>query len=269
MQNRWVLISQSKALIALLFLILLSGCAPKSEEEEEEEDDVVTASSSTSSTSWRNSNLPLTLKTATAFSAAERTVAGDMMTQWDAADSRDYYASVSTTSNKTYSNLNDYADGEFGIYKITDWNSSLPGSALAITQIFGEVIGSQIIITHADILVNYDNFSFDTSTGGAGYDLSTVLLHEMGHFLGLGHQSLSISDSIMTSAITADNEQLTLLSVDISSIQSLYNIAPSLTAEDKFDSVYSDSGEKLKTGTRVRIHHQLNADYSCSVKIIK
>jgi Matrixin/Carboxypeptidase regulatory-like domain len=42
----------------------------------------------------------------------------------------------------------------------------------------------------ADTALN-TRFPWTTTTGGSGYDIETVFLHEIGHTLGLGHSSVS------------------------------------------------------------------------------
>src|SRR5690606_30345981 len=98
--------------------------------------------------------------------------------------------------SNTVSNLDHLLDGTFGIYKTTNWPTSLPASALAVTQLFGRRynIGSSsefVSIEHADVLINFHLYPFDATNSGFGYDLRTVVLHELGHFLGLTHKSTS------------------------------------------------------------------------------
>lgn len=149
---------------------------------------------------WRNKTFPKTLNISDDFSATERSNITSMAAAWSSAvnNEKTFFAFGSLVSNK--SNIvspDDLYDNEFGVYKTTSWPDDIPDSALAVTQIFGRRynVGSAdeyVAIEHADILVNYDSvkgYEFDSVDDDdlAGYDLRTVVLHEMGHFLGLGH----------------------------------------------------------------------------------
>ena len=99
--------------------------------------------------------------------------------------------------------LLDYNDNIFGIYKHENWFPDVSRSALAITQFFGKRINPDteneyLELIHADIIVNYSGeFTFSTNGNASStYDLQSVILHELGHFIGLGHASYDES-SIM------------------------------------------------------------------------
>lgn len=59
---------------------------------------------------------------------------------------------------------------------------------------------------------------------GTSIDLATVLLHEIGHTLGLGHSSAT--GSVMNASYTVPN--ITLAADDIAGIQSIYGVAASV-----------------------------------------
>jgi len=105
------------------------------------------------------------------------------------------------TSNTGSTDLTDYRDNEFGIYKSHTWFTNVSSSALAITQYYGRMsstgsLGSFVELSHADIIFNYRDFgsSFKYKNAVTGqYDIQTVLFHELGHFLGLCHDSSHLS----------------------------------------------------------------------------
>ena len=112
-----------------------------------------------------------------------------MMKQWN-----------SSTNLYTFSS---YYDSEMGIYKSTNWFSNVSNQALAVTQFYGirRNVGSAteyIELTHADIILNYRDYTFSMdSSSNSNYDLPSVLLHELGHFIGLSHQSDFLVSSVM------------------------------------------------------------------------
>lgn len=159
-----------------------------------------------------------------------------MMHQWNLADSRTYFSlSAETTTNKNYSSLSQYQDGELGIYKSYSWFSDVSSDALAITQFFAirRNAGSPseyLELTHADIIVNYRDHDFSLNIfSGIDYDLPSVLIHELGHFIGLQHADY-FTNSVMQPYLGMRDAFRSLYPSDISTLGNLYNGASSLTA---------------------------------------
>jgi hypothetical protein len=133
------------------------------------------------------------------------------------------FGATATAGSNTLSN---YHDNEMGIYKSHTWFAGVSSSALAITQFYGIVrsdpsLGTYIDLTHADIIVNYRDFGADltmTNNPLIDYDLPTIVLHEMGHFLGLCHESNHAS----VMAPYYFTTQRTLKAFDTSKIRGLY-----------------------------------------------
>jgi hypothetical protein len=158
-------------------------------------------------------------------------------------------------------------DDTLGIYKTLNWPSSLPSSALAVTQIFGVrknvgKSGEFIDIQHADILVNYDDYDFDTGDSGSNYDLRTVLLHEMGHFLGLQHKSTNSNrnSSIMYPSISSSENKRAPLAVDIEDIRELYGLSDSGSTPALMTEKNTESSDE---GIPVKIIIELHANGEC------
>jgi predicted Zn-dependent protease len=102
-----------------------------------------------------------------------------------------------TAASTGYTDLTSFRDGEMGIYKSHTWFSGVSSGALAITQYYGvlrshSTLGTYIELSHADIILNYRDYQSNFTnrlTDRTGYDVATVVLHEMGHFLGMCHDS--------------------------------------------------------------------------------
>jgi hypothetical protein len=167
-------------------------------------------------------------------------------------------------------------DNVMGVYKTTSWPDGLPTSALAVTQIFGRRYNTGsasefVNIEHADILVNYEIFNFDTADAGSGYDLRTVVLHEMGHFLGLQHNtSVPRAQSIMYPSISSTEFKRFPLQVDINDMANKYSIAMggggggAIAAMSATDAHVVDES---KPHEAIKILIELHADGSCIHKV--
>lgn len=167
------------------------------------------------------------------------------------------------TSNTGYNSLSSFHDSEFGIYKSHTWYAGVSSSALAITQYYGVVrsdatLGTYIDLTHADIIFNYRDFGSDFVMNGnvMYYDVPTVLLHEMGHFLGLCHESNHTS--IM--APYYNTTQRSLKAWDTTKIQGLYLNNQNISAISTRAATNSISAPE---GTTVKGIVELNANGLC------
>ena len=148
----------------------------------------------TTEAKWINSNLPLTVEVASELSDYF-TLIQDMAIEWKLAGNSEldfFYINPSLVSNKDLAILSDYLDGEIGIYKSTNWFSEISPFAIAITQYWGyrKNVGTAneyIELSHADLILNYKNFTFTSNNTAGSYDLPSIVLHEMGHMIGLPH----------------------------------------------------------------------------------
>ena len=148
------------------------------------------------------------------------------MSEWNNNSSNYTFfkTNFSTTSNKDYAAKEDYNnDSEFGIYVKNSWFSAVSNQTLAITQYRGTVRassgGNYLEITHADIVFNGQQ-SFNTTGTGWAYDYESVLLHELGHFIGFPHADGQ--NSVMRSSIGMGQTERQLLSYDIQKIDENY-----------------------------------------------
>jgi predicted Zn-dependent protease len=192
------------ALILLTFSLLITGCSEKT----------VTAQSPLGSNfgscvlgKWSSGSLPLAVKMSSEFSSDYTNVdlvnglnpLEQMAKVWN--DSTSPTVSLITTpfpiaASTGFANTSSFRDSEIGIYKSHTWFNGISSSALAITQFYGVVtagLGGQYIdLTHADIIVNYRDYGSRltmTNNPMIEFDLPTIVLHEMGHLMGLCHES--------------------------------------------------------------------------------
>lgn len=172
-----------------------------------------------------------------------------MMKDWNGSmgNATFFRVPATTTTNKDHANLLDYFDlnaspvgQEMGVYNSAGWFSDVSSSALAITQFFGErknvgLATEYLELVHADIIFNLRDFTFSTNAGsGVDYDLHSVILHELGHFIGLDHQVLGAS-AVMAPTLGISDSQRSLLALDVTSITALYNgpITSALSSEEQ------------------------------------
>ncbi|HAZ12681.1 MAG: hypothetical protein A2X86_11205 [Bdellovibrionales bacterium GWA2_49_15] len=131
-------------------------------------------------------------------------------------------------ANRQKTQLVSYFDDEMGIYKSLNWYEEVGAGALAITQFFGvrrsTASGQYLELQHADIILNYRDYTFNSDTEDfTSYDLPSVLLHEMGHFVGLRHE-YSTYESIMRPSLGSYETERQLYPADVHNLKVNYNV---------------------------------------------
>ena len=107
----------------------------------------------------------------------------------------------------------------------------------SITQFYGFIRNSGtadafIDLTHADIIVNYRDHNFSTSPNSFEFDIQTVILHELGHFIGLKHPTDYFIPAVMQSTLAQGDQKRTLLTYDTNSAVTNYSgYNPNLTIQ--------------------------------------
>lgn len=223
---------------------------------------------------WGNKTFPKTVYLSEDFTPAEVTNITDMSQAW--ADSLELplgFLNIQSATVTDKSNLvassDDLRDSVFAIYRTTNWPSDLP-NALAVTQIFGTRHNAgdsdeYLSISHADILINYGSYhSFRTNDVliANHYDLQTVVLHEMGHFIGLGHRGWPTDQdsTVMYPTINTSKNKRDPKPIDIIDVADKYGISlsttPAITAGKK-------EYKPRDAGTSVKVLIELYPDGEC------
>lgn len=145
-------------------------------------------------------------------------------------------------------------DGLNSIILVTK-NWPFDSAAIAITRNF-YVAGSSEhsgLILDSDILLNAVNHQFSIGAETGRHDLRNILTHEVGHFLGLGHEISPVnSDATMYAvASTAETKKQTLGINDIRGAESAYEGVGQKLANHNSVCVTGESN----TGCRLGVQH--------------
>lgn len=123
-------------------------------------------------------------------------------------------------SNLVLAKPQDYLqDDEFVLSFLNNWFDGMNDRVLALTSY--SYIDNEMI--HADIIFNQDRFSFvdGPAPQSDDVDIESVLVHELGHFLGFKHVDPSI-ESVMNPNLKSGEQKRGLTNKDIQSIESKY-----------------------------------------------
>lgn len=154
-----------------------------------------------------------------------------------------------TQFKKSFTTIEEAHDGYNAIYLVpeTYWPSNSTG-ALGVTILLGRTNNyGQYIIEEADIIVRKARLT--------NYDAQTIILHELGHFMGLQHQT-SYS-SIMYESIYPGQVKNRPLNSDLNLLARLYNLPYGSIPQSPRLPVQDGTGE-LK-----RMVLELGADQTC------
>ncbi len=281
--NREVRVLRLVQIISFSSLIIL-GTACNGQGEGEEGGIKLPAGADRPAGKWSGGSFPLSVKLSNQFSQTERDALAAIGNKWEDLISNEINFFTIDADNPVaepnYSDTNNYNDGTLGIYKSTSWPGSFGTNTLAVTQSFGYVnqdsAGYFIEMVHADIIFNYQRYTFSLNPAWGQFDLESVALHELGHFIGMKHDS-SNSFSVMYPSIGPVTQKRNPSTRDEEVLRSNYRIGPSVSnlepntmalkaglsfhEEEETDAgrgtVYGD------VGTPVKIIIELKADGTC------
>lgn len=224
---------------------------------------------------WMDKSFPKTLRVSTAFSASEVTNLEAMGTAWKTAveDKATFFAYGTREAEitNTISSSGAFRDGVLGVYRATKWPYPDYSDALAVTQIFAYRynVGSSseyVAIDEADIIMNYEWFDFDNPDPYAySYDFRTVMLHEMGHFLGLLHKPKTYprADSVMYPSIFSTEIKRVPQSIDAADLANKYSITLGTGSASAITSGEAPVYEPQDAGVPVQIILELKKSGEC------
>lgn len=176
-------------------------------------------------------------------------------------------------ANKELTDLRQYRDDELGIYKSYEWFEMVSSSVIAITQYFARrpLEGDPTVwMTHADIIINYKDFTFSTDPNDKeSYYLPTIVIHEMGHLLGLPHSEYRNGRSVMLPYSSPRYDFKTLYPNDVDAINTKYPEEPPIPRENEMflSNIYPSDNSKFERGDETRGIIELRAGGECVHKI--
>jgi hypothetical protein len=163
--------------------------------------------------SW-NANLPINIYIHNSVPADFVPAIMNAMRTWEAALGKKLFEVVGAGLSGP---ATPQKDGVSAIYYLTEWESTKT-SEQARTTIYWQ--GEQIV--EGDIRVNAKNFTFFTGNniGATSVDFESLLIHELGHLLGLAHDNEA--GSVMNERLASGVLRREIGAVDLASVKCEY-----------------------------------------------
>jgi len=166
---------------------------------------------------WAKADLPIVMRISDQVSEERYEAAVKAATKWNEALGETVILVEKRGEDTQFVNSGDSnLDLESGIYHLKKWFSNANKEMLAAAA----TIKSNGRIVRGDIHLNEEVFLFATNGDLNSYDYESVLLHEMGHFLGLPHNDNQ--ESVMYRRMWAGEQKRFLSEFDITNIRRLY-----------------------------------------------
>jgi len=172
---------------------------------------------------WANNSLPITINVPADHSQEKYDALVNAASTWNAA--LGFVAIIiqrDVQNNESFSLTNDsLSDSKNGIYDQSTWFSDARNKTQTLAIAVYKFISNTIIAS--DIHFNTEVFFFSVFPDTSGMDYETVALHEMGHFLGLGHNSAN-TQSVMYPYASIGLRRVVLSQDDIDNIRERYEV---------------------------------------------
>lgn len=268
---------------ATITFLLLAGCEPELPDAPKLNPDSLGGQETNPNAPryWKNNRLPLKIYISEDFETDfsgfydpedEKNPFEQMQQNWEAAvpDKELFTLDLDTVSNFEPNSMSGFDDNEIGIYKSYTWYDDISSGALAVTQFYAYrrntgTPSEHLEMIHSDIVLNYRDYDFTMDeSNGLDFDLPTVVNHELGHLLGLGH--IDFNEAVMNSFLRKNEVKRELFSLDSKEIEDLYeDYTYSLTSGDSqlLPSFSTSGGSHPKDGERVQGMIELMADGEC------
>lgn len=174
---------------------------------------------------WDMSRFPILIDFHRSFEATYDNDINDAIAEWNAALgvtalTYRYY----DTSEIQYADLNEIVDGKSYVSMQTDWGIlGLSVDSLAVTISYI----TNGIISDADVVFNTSYSFYPTSSPVSiihNYHFKTVLLHELGHYLGLPHVSVEDNPNSIMNPTIQNTDMKDIHSLDTNNVKNLYGL---------------------------------------------
>jgi hypothetical protein len=164
--------------------------------------------------SWRTNHLPIRFQIHESFPRKYLPALQEAMSFWEGVTGRHLFEMVNTPVGGP---VDQKQDGQNVIYWYHDWEANKP-SEQARTLIYW--VGPQIV--EADIRINAKNFKYYTEGPQNATDvhLPSLLIHELGHVLGLKHNDSEAS--VMATYLPSKMRRMSVTQADLTSVQCEY-----------------------------------------------
>ncbi len=214
---------------------------------------------------WNQANLPIRLTTSHELDPSYRKVINDMARKWEAAAGLDLIKTGKLKKNVEYSKLESYLteNDDFGIYVAFKPVEGISSRSLAVTQVIVKEVSRtkdtiNYEIQHGDIVFNKYDFDFSIHHAANTFDFGSVILHELGHLIGL-LEHRDTKDSVMYPTITEEEVVNELFKSDMDYIRSLYSGHSRTNKHYSIDESYIPSDGEL---FRIVIEHKVDGTHT-------
>jgi hypothetical protein len=216
---------------------------------------------------WAANRLPITVKLSGDFTGTEQSRLVTASNKWETAAGRNLFNFGSNSiPNKDYNSLNSYLDGSIEVHQVN--TGAFNNGALAVAVFHGVYINQgtsseYIRINDSDILFNYKDYVFNTDPAFGEFDLESVMVHEVGHLLGMAHISFGTASSVMNPSISSGTKIRGLFNIDRTNIRKNYP-SSALSSALSFSTTGSTAKPKEVIGEEVSGYYELSADRTCT-----